>query len=155
MFLMMLMMGFAVSMNAQASSQGEEAKREEIRQKIGIDYSMPDFNTSKINGNIIGVRLANMLQKLEAGANDYVLGGSIASICCEQNEKLQYANLDKFSVKNISKAGDVITVKANVKLKKNSAGIKNTDIVMVFDKDVSGSQVVNDLFTNLSRYTIE
>jgi hypothetical protein len=150
--MLLLMMCSIISMNAQTSLHGEEAEKEEIRQKIGIDYTMPDFNTSKINGNVIGIHLAKMLRKLDDRACDYGWSSSIINICCEQNEKLSYAILEKFSIKNISKAGDVITIKANVKLQKNSTGIRNTDILMVFEKGVSASQAVNDLFSILSRY---
>ena len=142
-----------LSISAQTTQQSEDARTVELRQKIGIDYTMPDFNTSKINGNVIGIHLAKMLKKLDDRASDYGWSSSIINICCEQNEKLRYAILEKFRIKNISKAGDVITIKANVKLQKNSAGIRNTDILMVFDKGVSASQAVNDLFSNLSRYT--
>jgi hypothetical protein len=125
--MLLLMLCCVISMSAQTSSLGEEAEKEEIRQKIGIDYTVPDFNTSKINGNVIGVRLAKMLQKLDDRACDYGWSSSIINICCEQNEKLRYAILEKFSIKNISKTDDVITIKANVKLQKNSVGIRNTD----------------------------
>ncbi len=142
----------ALSISAQTTQQSEDARTVELRQKIGIDYTMPDFNTSKINGNVIGIHLAKMLRKLDDRACDYGWSSSIINICCEQNEKLRYAILEKFSIKNISKAGDVITIKANVKLQKNSAGIRNTDIMMIFDKGVSASQAVNELFSTLSRY---
>lgn len=123
----------ALSISAQTTQQSEDARTAELRQKIGIDYTMPDFNTSKINGNVIGIHLAKMLKKLDDRACDYGWSSSIINICCEQNEKLRYAILEKFSIKNISKAGDVI--------------------LMIFDKGVSASQAVNDLFSILSRYT--
>ena len=151
-FLMTLLMLSALSISAQTTQQSEDARTVELRQKIGIDYTMPDFNTSKINGNVIGIHLAKMLKKLDDRACDYGWSSSIINICCEQNEKLRYAILEKFTIKNISKAGDVITIKANVKLQKNSAGIRNTDILMIFDKGVSVSHAVNDLFSILSRY---
>ena len=112
---------------------------------------MPDFNTSSINGKVIGERLAKMLQKLQDQALDYIWSGRIVSVCCEHIEGLQYANLEKFKIKNISKPGDVITIKANVKLGKDSTGIRKTDILMAFDKGVSDSQIINDLFVDLGR----
>ncbi len=151
--LIFLLLFSAVNMFAQTTQQSEDACTVELRQKIGIDYTMPDFNTSKINGNVIGIHLAKMLRKLDDRACDYGWSSSIINICCEQNEKLGYAILERFRIKNISKAGDVITIKANVKLQKNSAGVRNTDILMIFDKGVSASQAVNDLFSILSRYT--
>ena len=142
----------AFSISAQTSQQSEEARIAELRQKIGIDYSMPDFNTSRINGKVIGKRLAKMLQKLQDQALDYVWSSRIAGIICEHSGKLQYAILEKFSIKNISKQGDVMTIKANAKLKKNIANIDKYEMIMVFDKGVSESIFVNDLFIDLNKY---
>jgi len=55
-------------------------------------------------------------------------------------------------VAEIIKVGDTISVKMNTKLSKNTEGIKNADIVVVFYKGVSSSQTVNSLFSYLSRY---
>lgn len=52
-------------MVAQSIGQIDEKKMMEYREKIGLDYSMPDFNTSKIDAKVIGVRLAKILQSLE------------------------------------------------------------------------------------------
>jgi len=142
----------AINTSAQTEDQSEDAKTIEYRQKIGIDYSMPDFNTNSINGNVIGNRLAKMLQKLQDEALGYVMKDRIIAICCEQHEGLLYANLERFKIKNISKTGDVITVKAEVRLGKNALGIRNTDIVMIFNKGVSDSDITNDLFISLGRY---
>ncbi len=150
-----LLMLFTVGMSAQTTQQSEDARTAELRQKIGIDYSMPDFNTSSINGKVIGTHLAKMLQNLQDNALDCVWSARIIAVCCEQIEGLQYAPLEKFKIKSISKSGDVITVKANVKLGKNAAGVKNTDILMVFDKGISTSQTINDLFSDLGRYIKE
>ena len=145
----------AINLFAQTTQQSEDARTAELRQKIGIDYSMPDFNTSSINGKVIGTHLAKMLQNLQDNALDCVWSARIIAVCCEQIEGLQYATLEKFKIRSISKSGDVITVKANVKLGKNAAGVKNTDIQMVFDKSVSTSQTINDLFSDLGRYIKE
>ena len=152
-FIFCLLLGAINNISAQTLSQSKDAKTIEYRQKIGIDYSMPDFDTNSINGNVIGDRLAKMLQELEGEALGYVYKDRIIAICCEQHEGLLYANLEKFKIKNISKAGDVITVKAEVRLGKNALDISNTDIVMNFDKGVSDSDITNDLFSSLARYT--
>lgn len=58
-FTLCLLLG-ATSISAQTSSQSEDARTAEIREKIGIDYSMPDFNTSSLNSKVIGGHLAKM-----------------------------------------------------------------------------------------------
>lgn len=151
----LLLLLIAINVSAQTQGQNEDDKTIEYRQKIGIDYSMPDFDTSSINGNVIGKRLAKMLQKLQGEALDYVWRDLVIAICCEQHEGLLYANLEKFKIKNISKTGDMMTVKANVKLGKNALGLRNTNIVMSFDKGVSDSEITNGLFCYLGRYIKE
>lgn len=49
----------------------------------------------------------------------------------------------------------IIRIKMNTKLSKNSDGINNADIEVVFNKGVSESQSVNSLFSYLSRYVQE
>lgn len=62
-FTLCLLLG-AISLSAQTTQQSEEVRTAEVRENIGIDYSMPDFNTSMIDGKIIGTRLAKMLTLL-------------------------------------------------------------------------------------------
>ena len=63
-FLMTMLMLFTQSLSAQTTQQSEDARTVELRQELGIDYSMSDFSTSKIDGKVIGERLAKMLQQL-------------------------------------------------------------------------------------------
>lgn len=79
-FLFALLLIASANVNAQASSQGEDEKTIEYRQKIGIDYSMPDFNTSKIDGKVIGTRLAKMLTLLMNRYDDYVFNQRVSFI---------------------------------------------------------------------------
>ena len=59
-FLMTMLMLFTQSLSAQTTQQSEDARIVELRQKLGIDYSMPDFSTSKIDGKVIGEHLAKL-----------------------------------------------------------------------------------------------
>ena len=52
-------------------------------------------------------------------------------------------SIDKMKITEVAKVGDVISVKMNTRLSKNSEGIKNADITIVFDK--GGGQIVNPL----------
>lgn len=150
-----LLMLFTISISAQTTQESKEARTAELREKIGIDYSMPDFNTSSLNGKVIGERLAKMLQLLQDRYDDYALNQRISYFQCEQIENLLYVKIEKFKITNISKQGDVITIKAKTKLSPNSAKIKNAVMKMSFDKGVSESTSINDLFADLSRYIKE
>lgn len=154
-FLFALLLIACANVNAQTSSQGEDEKTIEYRQKIGIDFSMPDFNTSKIDGKVIGTRLAKMLSLLMNRYDDYVFNQRISFIQCKQLENLSYAKVEKLSIDKITKVGDVITIKAKTKLSPNAPKVKNAEVLFVFNKGVSDSQSINDLFSDLGRYIKE
>lgn len=141
----------ALSINAQMQ-QSEDARTAELREKLGIDYSMPDFSTSKIDGRVIGERLAKILQQLQSRYNEYTLNQYVSLIQCEQIEKLSYAVVEKLNITRISKVGDVITIESKTKLGNNAAKVKNGKLSFVFNKGVSESTSVNDLFKDLGRY---
>lgn len=146
---MLLMAALCVS--AQGV-QNDEARKAELRQAIGIDYSMPDFNTSSINEKVIGTRLAKMLRYLDQNTSNYNVYSYLSSIQRGQIEGLNYVTVESYKIKNISKQGDVITIKLKTKLKENAKNIKSADLLITFDKGVSESQAANDLFCDLGRY---
>ena len=154
-FLMTMLMLFSQSLSAQTTQQSEDARTVELRQELGIDYSMPDFSTSKIDGKVIGERLAKLLQQLQEKYDTSVLNQYISLIQCEQIENLNYATVEKLNIARISKVGDVITIEAKTKLSNNAAKVKNAKLTFVFDKGVSESTSVNDLFKYLGRYIKE
>lgn len=116
---------------------------------------MPDFSTSKIDGKLIGTRLAKMLTLLMNRYDDYVFNQRISFIQCEQLENVNYAKVEKLSIDKITKVGDVITINFKTKMSPNSAKIKKAEMVLVFTKGVSESVSINDLFSDLGRYIKE
>lgn len=143
---------FSFCLSAQTSEQKEDPKVTEMRQQIGIDYSMPDFKTKKIDGDVIGTHLAGMLNLLQKYYNDGTYNWKLAVIVKEQKGLVTQVSIDRLKITEISKKGEMISVNMTAKLSKNSEGIKSADIVVVFDKGVSESQSVNSLFSYLSRY---
>ena len=154
-FTMFLLLG-AATLSAQPSGQSQDdQKAMELRQQLNIDYSMPDFSVKKIDGNIIGTRLAQMLQRLQDKYTDDIYNQYLSRIVCEQNDSLNYVTISNFKIKTISKTGDKITIKSHAKLNKNPLGIKDTEIDMFFVRGVSDSKSVNALFSLLSKYIKE
>lgn len=137
-----------------ATPQADQYKSE-LLEKLQLDYTMPDFSTYKLNPRVIGNHLCKMLRKLQNHIQDPVFNRKLSYIVCEQNPNLKYVTIDKFSIKNISKSGNVMTIKANAKLNKITANVKTAEIVMSFDNGVSNSQTINDLFSDLGRYIKE
>ena len=58
--LMTSLAGFAHPLFAQTN----EAKRAEVREKLGLDLLVPDFDTKKIDAKVMGTRLAGILDYL-------------------------------------------------------------------------------------------
>jgi len=137
---------------AQEAAQAEDPKVTEMRQLIGIDYSIPDFKTKKIDGSVIGTHLAGMLNLLQKYYNDGTYNWKLAAIVKEQKGMISQVSIDKMKITEVEKDGDRISISMNTKLSKNSEGIKAADIEVVFYKGVSDSQSVNSLFSYLSRY---
>lgn len=73
------------------------------------------------------------------------------SIVRKQYDSLVPPEIKNLKVIEISKTGDVITVKTKVFLSKNEEGISNLEIPFVFDKGISDNWLVNNLFIYLSR----
>lgn len=54
----LLLLG-AASLSAQPAGQSQDDKKAmELRQQIGLDYSMPEYSVKKIDASVIGPRLA-------------------------------------------------------------------------------------------------
>lgn len=147
-----MLMACAFGAQAQTVVQQDDPKIVQIRKDIGIDYSMPDFKTKKIDGEVIGTHLAGMLNILQKYYNDGTYNWKLAAIVKEQKGLVSQVSVDKLKINEITKDGDTISIKMNVKLSKNAEGIKSADIELVFNQGVSESQAVNTLFSYLSRY---
>lgn len=123
-----------------------------MRKDIGIDYSMPDFRTKKIDGKLIGTHLAGMLKLLQKYYNDGTYNWKLAAIVKEQKGMASQVAVDRLRITEISKTDSIICVKMSIKLSNNTEGIKNTIIEILFQNGVSDSPYVNSLFSYLSRY---
>lgn len=154
-FTLLLLLG-ATTLSAQPSGQSQDDNYTiELRQKLNIDYSLPDFSTSKLDGKVIGTRLALMLQRLQTNYHDAVNNQYLSKLVCEQNDGLNYVTIENLKIQKISKTGDMITILTNAKLSKNPLGLKNMEIRMAFTEGVSDNKSVNSLFSNLARYIKE
>lgn len=151
-FLAIILLAFsALSLHAQNNNQEEDVQVVWTRNRIGIDYSIPDFSTKRIDASIIGDHLADMLSLLRSQYKESAYYRRLISIMREQQDFLVTPEIKKFVITGITKKGDVITVQTKYTLTKNEEGIKTLDIPFVFDKGVSESYSVNSLFMALSK----
>lgn len=142
---------------AQSAGQIDEKKMMEYRETIGLDYSMPDFNTSKIDAKVIGVRLAKILQSLEENYVQGYYNRTLASILAEQLESpaYQFVSVTKIKTQKITKMGDEITILLKTTFKSTNEGKKNTILTLRFFQGISDSPFVNSLFYALGNYLKE
>ena len=131
-----------------------EAKQAEIREKIGLDLSVPDFDTKKIDVKVMGSRLAGILNYLMENYQQGVYDRRLTAIASEQNESLEnlYFQLKKMKFVNAVKKGNELTIIMRADLQKYAINIKQTDIVFHFVDGLSESDKVNEMFSYISHY---
>ena len=139
---------------SDANTRKDSLYRQEVREMIALDYSMPDYSVKKIDESKLGSRLASLLRYLEENQKNGYINPWIASVVKEQNESLRekYIEVEKLKLVSVSKAGDVISIKYKASL---SAKIDNSEpvfLIIHFLDGVSESKNVNDLFSYISRY---
>ena len=144
-------------MQAQTTSQSEDEKVLEMRQKIGIDYTVPDYDVKKPDAKVIGWRLAKMLQKLEKNYQQRMYNQMLTSIRSEilEEPRIRYVAVNKMKIQRIQKVGDVITIRFSTSSKNETLGKLNHEFEIKFNKGVSENDTVNQLFSDLNRYIEE
>ena len=144
----------AANLSAQSTwtTTNEAQYKSDIRQKLNLDYSMPDYTTSKVNPKVMGPRLASILQELCAKYKQDSFLSLLSMIQCDQIEGLNYCRIEKMNFESVSKMGDTITIRFNTSLAKNPLDLKKSDLIFTFVDGVSGNKRVNSLFANICSY---
>ena len=147
----------AVGMSAQSTSQCEDPKVIELRQKIGIDYTVPDYNVRKPDAKVMGWRLAKMLMKLEQNYLQGLYNRMLATIRSEilEEPNIRYIAVNKMKILKIQKVGDVIIIRISTSSKNETLGRLNHEFDIKFVKGVSDNDTANQLFSDLNRYIRE
>jgi len=146
-----LAMSFTVNADEKLTKEQRDSIRmEAYRQEIALDYSMPDYSTSKFDESIMGERLAKLLRNLDKNKEQLGNKQAIAEILCSQTEDLSYCTVKKFKILDVTKRGDTITIGIKAWLEPNSAHISDTKLDLIFVKGVSEIMRTNDLFVSLS-----
>ena len=132
-------------------AQLNTSKEEAMKTHVALDYSVPDFDTRRIDGKVIGTRLAKILHFMNEHINDHTIRSLLISILCEQDSRLQYA-IKNVKILNIRKSGSEINVIIKLRIGQNPFGIKKSEIVLRFIDGVSESIPTNDLFIYICNY---
>lgn len=135
--------------------QHDTARAAEIRQALDIDYAVPDFSTTKIEPEVIGARLAKILQLLMRDYRQGVYNHCLSRILDSQmdGEKQHFLTIEKLKVRSIQKKDSLITIRVQLlSAKTEEMGRIKRDVDFVFVNGVSEDDRVNDLFCDLARY---
>ena len=82
---LMLMMSMGMDAQIKVGYQTDSAKIAEYRERIGIDMTVPDFETKTIDGNVMVDRLAGILYYLMENYQLGVYDRKLGLIASEQN----------------------------------------------------------------------
>lgn len=149
----MLLIGVA-TLSAQTSwgTTNEAQYNAEVRQKLSLDTTLPDYSVYKVDPQVMGHRLASILQELGAKykQSDYL--SILSMIQADQIEGLDYCTIEKLGLVNVTKSGNTITIRFKTTLAKNPLDLKKSDLIFTFTDGVSGNKQVNSLFSNICNY---
>ncbi len=134
--------------------QADDAQRAKYKQEIGLDMSVPDYQTKRINPKVMGPRLAGILNYIMENYHQRIYDNRISLILGEQNDALKnlYPRAKKMKFISAVKRADKLTVTIRVRLDKNAANVKQSDMILHFIDGVSDSQKVNDFFSDVSKF---
>lgn len=134
--------------------QTDSMRLEKYRTEIGLDMSVPDFNTKTIDANVMGTRLAGIIEYMMDNYNQSVYSRKLCQILKEQVEPLEKLEfgLKKIQFVKALKTGDEISLLFTVWPEKNSAKIKQAELSIRFKNGVCDSQAANEFFSMMSRY---
>lgn len=155
-FTLLLLLGattlYAQKLPVKTSEELDAKYKSEMKEKLAIDYSMPDYTTKKVDANVMGQHMAMMVNTFLERSTQISYQRPLNKIIGEQVESLKYSDypIQKMKFVNATKIGNDITLLFKVWLGKNTSGIKQTDMSIRFIDGVSESNTINELFCYIS-----
>ena len=153
---LLLLFGAAGSADLSAQSTwgtvSDAQYNADVRQKLSLDTTLPDYSVYKVDPQVMGPRLASILQELGAKykRSDYL--STLSMIQADQIEGLDYCTIEKLGLVNVTKSGNTITIRFKTTLAKTPLDLKKSDLIMTFIDGVSPNKQVNALFSNICNY---
>ena len=151
---LILIVSLTMSAQLKTGYQTDSAKIAEYREKIAIDMSVPDFETKKIDGKVMGTHFANLLEFLLENYRQGTYDANISEMVKDQNETLgkHYFSIKKMEFVSAAKTGNEINIYMKVGLANNTANVKKVYLTIHFKDGIGDNHNVNELFSNMSRY---
>lgn len=115
-----------------AQMDKQEEYRNKVRNALQLDYSMPNYSTSKIDAKVMGPRLAKILERILETYDQSVYLSSLSVIQSSQVEGLNYGRIKSMKLGKVAKHGKEITICFNTTLENNNHELKKSQIVFQF-----------------------
>lgn len=152
-FLLMGVVTISAQTNAEMNKQ--EKYKAEVREKLQLDYFLPDYSTSRIDVKVMGPRLAKILETICENYQQCMNLSALSVIQSSQVEGLNYGRIKKMKLDNVLKQGSEIIIRFNTTLESNNLNLKKSQIIFRFVDGVSDDVSTNDFFSNICRYIKE
>lgn len=157
--LIALLVLISVSVLAQSknvsTAESKAHYEAQVRETLALDYSLPDYSTSKINAKVIGPRLAAILNAVNENYQQPKYLSRLLLMQKSQIVDIPYCSVSKMKLKKVEKQGNTITITYDTVLEPNVMNIKKAQLVFRFENGVSESSSVNDFFCGICRYIKE
>ena len=150
-----LMLMASMVMSAQVKTVLTDEYKNEVREKLQLDYTMPDYSVSKIDAKVMGERLAKILTRINQVYWQDVYLSLLSMIQTCQIDGMSYGIIKHLKLKNVSKHGDEIRIEYKTSLNSNNLNLKSAVLVFSFIDGVSEDSAVNDFFSQICRYIKE
>ena len=155
-FILLLSVGV---MTTFAQNSAELSKKEqyksEVRSRLQLDDSVPDYSTTKISPKLMGPRLAKILETICDTYQQYTNLSVLSVIQSRQVEGLNFCRIKTMKLDKVTKQGNEIMISFNTTLESNNLNLKKSQIVFQFNEGVSDDVSTNDFFSNVCRYIKE
>mgnify|MGYP007022135969 CR=1 FL=1 len=133
----------------------DEDNKAEIRKTLALDYSMPDYLTSKPNPKVIGKRLAEILDKFQEMSQSQTNMGVLSILQVKHIDGMLYCRVKKINLNSVQKQNNTITIIYDTELAENAKKLKKSKLTFTFVDGVSEDVATNNFFTNICRYIKE
>ena len=155
-FILLLSVGVMTTF-AQNSTEltKKDQYKSEVRSRLQLDDSVPDYSTTKISPKLMGPRLAKILETICDTYQQYTNLSVLSVIQGSQVEGLNFCRIKTMKLDKVTKQGNEIMIRFNTTLESNNLSLKKSQIVFQFNKGVSDDVSTNDFFSNMCRYNKE
>ena len=150
---LLLLLG-ATTLSAQTVYPWNETKEQKYQRLINLDYSVPDYEVSRPDANVMGWKLAGILQFLEENYQQSVYNQMLSQIRNVQmgTLKVHYLPVDKIQVTHVQKQDSVITITINTFTKISKKEKVSFDVILVFTNNLSEDEPANKLFSDIGKF---